>query len=183
MTAMGTAKSGYIQRKIVKVCEDIQVRYDKTVRDTTGKIYQFCYGNNGYDATKTIRVDDKPSACNIERLANKLNLSYELKMKNIDNNVKNEPEIIVKEVGENIIVEQKDTDIDELEEERCDDDEEQQGNCDDEEKDDNATHLDVDEEENKKEEVDEEDELDEEDDGEDYDDGAAEDETFDFDCD
>ena len=77
-TAMGTAKSGYIQRKIVKVCEDIQIQYDQTVRDATGKIYQFFYGENGYDATKTVRIDNAPVACDIGRLADRLNTSYEL---------------------------------------------------------------------------------------------------------
>jgi DNA-directed RNA polymerase beta' subunit len=77
-TAMGTAKSGYIQRKIVKVCEDIKIQYDQTVRDTTGKIYEFCYGENGYDATKTIRVDSAPAPCDVSRLIDRLNTSYEL---------------------------------------------------------------------------------------------------------
>jgi len=73
-----TAKSGYIQRKIVKVCEDIQIQYDQTVRDATGKIYQFSYGENGYDSTKTIRVNNEPNPCDISRLADRLNTSFEL---------------------------------------------------------------------------------------------------------
>jgi len=77
-TAMGTAKSGYIQRKIVKVCEDIRIQYDQTVRDPMGKIYQFCYGENGYDATKTVRVDNNPVSCDVSRLIDRLNTSYEL---------------------------------------------------------------------------------------------------------
>ena len=84
MTAMGTAKSGYIQRKIVKVCEDIQIQYDQTVRDATGKIYQFCYGENGYDATKTIRVENTPVSCDISRLIDRLNTSCELGIEDED---------------------------------------------------------------------------------------------------
>jgi hypothetical protein len=78
MTAMSTAKSGYIQRKIVKVCEDIQVQNDQTVRDATGKIYQFAYGETGYDPVKTIRVDGKPSVCDISRLVDRMNTCFEM---------------------------------------------------------------------------------------------------------
>ena len=91
-TAMSTAKSGYIQRKIVKVCEDIQVQYDMTVRDATGKIYQFAYGEDNYDPIKTIRVEGKPSPCDIERIANTLNTSFEMGIDDIDTEL--EPETI-----------------------------------------------------------------------------------------
>jgi hypothetical protein len=77
MTAMSTAKSGYIQRKIVKVCEDIQVAYDHTVRDTSGKIYEFAYGENGYDATKTVPVCGEPQICDVSRLVRRLNAIVE----------------------------------------------------------------------------------------------------------
>ena len=76
-TAMGTAKSGYIQRRIVKICEDIKIQYDRTVRDVTGKIYQFAYGNDNYNPIKTIRVNGAPQVCNISRLASKLNTCFE----------------------------------------------------------------------------------------------------------
>jgi DNA-directed RNA polymerase beta' subunit len=76
-TAMSTAKSGYIQRKVVKVCEDIQVQNDQTVRDATGKIYEFVYGNNGYDPIKTINVRGKPATCDVSRLTDILNTEYE----------------------------------------------------------------------------------------------------------
>jgi DNA-directed RNA polymerase beta' subunit len=79
-TAMGTADSGYIQRRIVKVCEDIQVQYDGTVRDATGKIYQLAYGEDGYDATQTVRVGGVPQICDISRLAQRLNNEYERDM-------------------------------------------------------------------------------------------------------
>ena len=90
MTAMSTAKSGYIQRKIVKVCEDIQVQYDQTVRDATGKIYQFVYGDDNYDPIKTIRVGGTPSPLDVSRLADRLNTSFEL---GIDDDDDTEPEI------------------------------------------------------------------------------------------
>lgn len=76
-TATGTATSGYIQRRIIKLCEDIQVKYDGTVRDSTNKIYQFSYGQTGYDPTKCIKIDSENQICDIGRLANRLNKTYE----------------------------------------------------------------------------------------------------------
>ena len=77
-TAMGTAKSGYIQRRIIKVCEDIQVRYDGSVRDTTGNIYQMCYGDNGLDPSQTVKVGDSQQICDVSRIVNRLNLNFEM---------------------------------------------------------------------------------------------------------
>jgi DNA-directed RNA polymerase beta' subunit len=76
-TAMGTAKSGYIQRKIVKCLEDIQVRYDGTVRNTTGSIFQFAYGEDGFDPACTVPVNGEPQCCNVSRIVDKLNMKRE----------------------------------------------------------------------------------------------------------
>jgi DNA-directed RNA polymerase beta' subunit len=70
---MGTAKSGYMQRRIVKLTEDIVCQYGGTVRDATGRIYQLAYGNDGLDPTMTTRVNGKQEVCNISRLVNRLN--------------------------------------------------------------------------------------------------------------
>ena len=51
-TACKTAETGYIQRKLIKALEDIFVGYDATVRDAQGRIVQFLYGEEGYDACK-----------------------------------------------------------------------------------------------------------------------------------
>ena len=74
-----TAKSGYIQRRIIKVCEDIQVKYDGSVRDTTGKIYQLAYGDTGMDPCSTVKVDNKQQPCDVFRIVDRLNLEFELK--------------------------------------------------------------------------------------------------------
>jgi len=76
-TAMGTATSGYIQRRIVKLTEDIKVEYDGTVRDATGKIYQFSYGGDSLDPFKTVNIKGKPEPMNIDRIINSLNLEHE----------------------------------------------------------------------------------------------------------
>lgn len=75
-TAMGTAKSGYMQRRIVKLTEDILARYDGTVRDAGGKLYQVAYGDNGIDPTMTTKVNGKQEVCNVSRLVNKLNRKH-----------------------------------------------------------------------------------------------------------
>ena len=79
-TAMGTAKSGYIQRRIIKLCEDIQVKYDGSVRDVTGKIYQLVYGDNGFDPCMTVKCNGVQETCDISRITDRLNLQNELKL-------------------------------------------------------------------------------------------------------
>lgn len=79
-TAMNTATSGYIQRKIVKLTEDITIQYDGTVRDAIGSIYQLAYGENFIDPKTTIKVDGIQQSCDIASIANKLNMKYEEKM-------------------------------------------------------------------------------------------------------
>jgi DNA-directed RNA polymerase II subunit RPB1 len=46
-TAIKTATTGYIQRKLVKGLEDIHVAYDGTVRNANGLLMQPCFGDNG----------------------------------------------------------------------------------------------------------------------------------------
>lgn len=45
-TAVKTSRTGYIQRKLVKALEDVIVRYDGTVRDSSGMIIQTSYGED-----------------------------------------------------------------------------------------------------------------------------------------
>ena len=48
-TAVKTAETGYIQRRLVKALEEVTVKYDGTVRDSRGNIVQFIYGEDGLD--------------------------------------------------------------------------------------------------------------------------------------
>ncbi|OAG29397.1 DNA-directed RNA polymerase II subunit RPB1 [Nematocida displodere] len=50
-TAVKTAETGYIQRRLVKALEDAQVRHDKSVRDGEGNVLQCAYGGDCIDAT------------------------------------------------------------------------------------------------------------------------------------
>jgi hypothetical protein len=80
-----TAKSGYIQRRIIKVCEDIQVTYDGSVRDATGKIYQLSYGDNGMDPCQTVKVNGVQQSCDISRMVDRLNLQFEINSETKEN--------------------------------------------------------------------------------------------------
>ena len=46
-TAVKTSETGYIQRRLIKVLEDVKVQYDNTVRTSSGNIIQFLYGEDG----------------------------------------------------------------------------------------------------------------------------------------
>ncbi|KAI0286600.1 beta and beta-prime subunits of DNA dependent RNA-polymerase [Russula aff. rugulosa BPL654] len=48
-TAVKTAETGYIQRRLVKALEDVMVNYDGTVRNSLGDVLQFIYGEDGMD--------------------------------------------------------------------------------------------------------------------------------------
>lgn len=51
-TSIKTAETGYIQRKLVKVLEDVMVMYDGTVRNAAYMIIQHLYGGDGFDGAK-----------------------------------------------------------------------------------------------------------------------------------
>ena len=76
-TAMGTSKSGYMQRKIIKVMEDLQVKYDGTVRNPEGNIYQFAYGDDGLDPIECIFRKGEADICDVSRMVDKLNMECE----------------------------------------------------------------------------------------------------------
>jgi DNA-directed RNA polymerase II subunit RPB1 len=51
-TAIKTAETGYIQRKLIKAMEDLKVNFDLSIRNANGRIVQFMYGEDGYNYTK-----------------------------------------------------------------------------------------------------------------------------------
>jgi DNA-directed RNA polymerase beta' subunit len=55
-TAIKTAETGYIQRRLVKALEDLQVLYDATVRTAGGTLLQPLYGYNGIDPSMQARL-------------------------------------------------------------------------------------------------------------------------------
>lgn len=59
-TAVKTSDTGYIQRRLMKTMEDQHTEHDGTVRNVTGSIVQFRYGDDGVN---TICVESQP--CNL----------------------------------------------------------------------------------------------------------------------
>lgn len=55
-TAVTTADTGYIQRKIAKILEDLQVSYVGTVNTPSQNIVQFSYGGDNIDAARLMKV-------------------------------------------------------------------------------------------------------------------------------
>lgn len=51
-TAVKTSETGYIQRKLIKAMEDAKVNFDMTVRNASGNIIQFMYGEDSIDPIK-----------------------------------------------------------------------------------------------------------------------------------
>lgn len=51
-TAVKTASTGYIQRRLSKAQEGLQVAYDNTVRNSSDDVIQFYYGGDSYYPTK-----------------------------------------------------------------------------------------------------------------------------------
>ncbi|CAD6583201.1 MAG: hypothetical protein CYPHOPRED_002256 [Cyphobasidiales sp. Tagirdzhanova-0007] len=48
-TAVKTAETGYMQRRLMKALEDLTTRYDLSVRNSVGGIVQFTYGDDALD--------------------------------------------------------------------------------------------------------------------------------------
>ncbi len=70
-TAVRTQQSGYLQRRLVNAMEHLRVEYDFTVRDPTGNVIQFLYGEDGIDPAKS----DHGRPVNLERVLSSAELT------------------------------------------------------------------------------------------------------------
>jgi DNA-directed RNA polymerase beta' subunit len=68
-----------MQRRIIKLTEDIKIQYDGTVRDASNHIYQLAYGETGFDPVHTVKVKNDQEVCDISRMVAKLNMLHETK--------------------------------------------------------------------------------------------------------
>lgn len=59
-TAVKTAETGYMSRRLMKALEDLSVQYDDTVRNSTGGIVQLVYGDDGLDPVTMEGKDSFP---------------------------------------------------------------------------------------------------------------------------
>ena len=67
-TAVKTSSTGYIQRRLIKGMEDIQVMYDNTVRNNKSKVIQFNYGGTNFDTTHIEKVSFNLLEMNIDEI-------------------------------------------------------------------------------------------------------------------
>ncbi|QDZ25695.1 DNA-directed RNA polymerase [Chloropicon primus] len=67
-TAVKTAETGYMSRRLMKALEDLATRYDNTVRTCNGVVIQFTYGDDSLDPVEVEEKDGNP--VNFERILN-----------------------------------------------------------------------------------------------------------------
>jgi DNA-directed RNA polymerase II subunit RPB1 len=84
-TAIKTAKSGYIQRKLVKKMEDLKVSYNGFVTNAKDNIIQFNYGDS-FDPSTSVKINTPTngtqiSFVNIKNISKKINEKYEYENK------------------------------------------------------------------------------------------------------
>ena len=65
-TAVKTAETGYMQRRLMKALEDLCVNYDMTVRNSNCDVVQFNYGGDSLDPTY-MEGNVKPHSCILHR--------------------------------------------------------------------------------------------------------------------
>jgi DNA-directed RNA polymerase III subunit RPC1 len=59
-TAVKTADTGYMSRRLMKSLEDLYSCYDNTVRNSSGAVVQLVYGDDGLDALEMEGKDGHP---------------------------------------------------------------------------------------------------------------------------
>ncbi|CAH9098236.1 unnamed protein product [Cuscuta europaea] len=69
-TAVKTADTGYMSRRLMKALEDLSVMYDRTVRNASSCIVQFVYGDDGMDPAQM--EEKKGHPLNFNRLLMKV---------------------------------------------------------------------------------------------------------------
>eukprot|EP00957_Ditylum_brightwellii_P091932 6999844-Ditylum_brightwellii.AAC.1 len=58
-TAVKTAETGYMARRLMKALEDLSLRYDNTVRNSENTDVQFTYGDDNLNPEK-MEDNDRP---------------------------------------------------------------------------------------------------------------------------
>lgn len=58
-TAVKTAETGYMARRLMKALEDLSMQYDKTVRNSEQTVVQFSYGDDGLNPS-VMEAGDRP---------------------------------------------------------------------------------------------------------------------------
>lgn len=63
-TAVKTAETGYMSRRLMKSLEDLSIKYDDTVRDSSSNVVQFQFGDDKLDP---VDMEGKAKPVNFER--------------------------------------------------------------------------------------------------------------------
>lgn len=71
-----TADTGYMSRRLMKSLEDLSIQYDNTVRNASGVIIQFRYGDDGMDPAQMEGQSGFP--LNLNRLFMKVKVQIQL---------------------------------------------------------------------------------------------------------
>ena len=61
-TAVKTADTGYMSRRLMKSLEDVHLAYDGTVRNSAGGVVQLVFGDDGLDPVEMEGPDGAPLA-------------------------------------------------------------------------------------------------------------------------
>ncbi len=79
-TAIKTAETGAMHHRVVKALEDVKIYEDGSARNAFGVIFQYVYGEDGFDAAMLETVNTKTgpftSFINTKRLAGRINARY-----------------------------------------------------------------------------------------------------------
>lgn len=99
-TAIKTATTGYIQRRLIKALEDLYVKYDGTIRTIDGTIVQYLYGESGVDQVKQTEIKLKIVEMNNKEVIDnfifdkaqlsQLEKKFNKKLSNFNDNLKNQ---------------------------------------------------------------------------------------------
>ncbi|SEO51234.1 DNA-directed RNA polymerase, subunit A' [Halogranum amylolyticum] len=69
-TAVRTSKSGYLQRRLINALSELEAQYDGSVRDTSGTIVQFEFGEDGTSPVKVSSSED--GDVDVEQIADRI---------------------------------------------------------------------------------------------------------------
>merc|ERR1719431_549829 len=72
-TAVKTAETGYMQRRLVKSLEDLCMQYDMTVRNSSGEVIQFEYGGDNLDP---MMMEGKDKPVEFDRVLHHVKANY-----------------------------------------------------------------------------------------------------------
>jgi DNA-directed RNA polymerase III subunit RPC1 len=65
-TAVKTAETGYMARRLMKALEDLSAQYDSSVRNSEGNVVQFIYGDDGLNPARMETASGRP--CDLFRV-------------------------------------------------------------------------------------------------------------------